>query len=57
MILELKSAKKYSDMKSLCHQALEQIEERDYAASLRTEGYQNIKKYGICFYKKECLVL
>ncbi len=27
-----------------------------YEAALRAEGYRSIRKYGICFYKKECLV-
>ena len=27
-----------------------------YEASLRQEGYQDILKYGIAFYRKECMV-
>lgn len=36
---------------------LKQIEEQNYEADLRAEGYSNIKKYGMCFYQKECLVM
>lgn len=44
-------------MKDVCREALKQIEEKNYEAGLRTEGYSNIKKYGLCFYRKECLVM
>lgn len=56
VILELKAVKKFALMEDACEQALMQIEERNYAESLRSEGYQDIRKYGIAFYKKECLV-
>ncbi len=57
MILELKVADSYQNMESCCESALRQIEERDYEAALREEGYQDIVKYGICFYRKECLIM
>ena len=34
----------------------EQIEDRKYEMELRSEGYKNIFKYGIAFYKKDCLI-
>ena len=34
---------------------LRQIEEQKYEETLRQEGYQNIMKYGIAFYRKECM--
>ena len=37
-------------------EALEQIEKQDYAAALRQEGYRDILKYGVAFYRKECMV-
>ena len=55
-ILELKTVKTLDQMEEGCRLALEQIEARGYEAALRAEGYRNIRKYGICFYKKECLV-
>lgn len=57
VIMELKTVSEYGKMKDGCMKAAEQIVTRDYAAELQQEGYQNILKYGICFYKKECMVL
>ena len=56
-ILELKVASSFGNMEACCQMALQQIEERQYEADLRTEGYDTILKYGICFYKKECMVV
>lgn len=33
-----------------------QTEEQNYNASLYKEGYRRFLKYGICFYRKECLI-
>ena len=57
VILELKVAGAFQGMEDACMDALSQIEERDYEAALRAEGYRDIKKYGVCFYRKECLVM
>ncbi|RKI52931.1 hypothetical protein D7V86_25580, partial [bacterium D16-51] len=54
--LELKRAKKFTDMENLCLEALRQIEEKKYADALIEEGYPIILKYGICFCKKSCMV-
>ena len=56
IILELKIANRISEMDNLCDKALAQIEERRYAEPFSSEGYPDIKKYAICFYKKECMV-
>lgn len=56
IIIEIKVVDKLSDLEGGCEAALRQIEERRYEASLKDEGYETIIKYGICFYKKECLV-
>ena len=37
-------------------EAIKQIEDRKYDMELRREGYKNIFKYGIAFYKKDCLI-
>ena len=55
-ILELKRAKKFTEMESLCQEALQQIEERHYDREIEEEGYPLILKYGICFCKKSCMV-
>lgn len=56
IILELKVASKYNQMEKLCDEALAQIEAMQYEEELREEGYQEILKYGICFFKKGCMV-
>ncbi len=56
IILELKIASSIAQMDNLCDKALAQIEEQRYAEPFASEGYPDIKKYAICFYKKECIV-
>lgn len=40
-----------------CEKALQQIEDRDYAAKLKDDGMRNIIKYGIACYKNNCKVM
>lgn len=56
IVLELKVAKKYSEMEKKCDEALEQIENMQYEQELREDGYEEIIKYGISFFKKRCMV-
>lgn len=56
VILELKYAGNFKEMEALCQKALTQIQEKKYTDSLSQEGYQTILKYGVCFYKKSCMV-
>lgn len=42
--------------KKIIDEALNQIEDRKYADELSGDGYADIIKYGICFYKKNCRV-
>ena len=56
IILELKVAKSFKEMSEKCDEALNQIEEKQYDAELLEEGYTNIVKYGITFYKKDCMI-
>ncbi len=56
IIMELKVVKDFEQMEDGCLQALAQIEEQEYEAALYKEGYRKIIKYGICFYRKECMV-
>ncbi len=44
-------------MEGMCHKALQQIEDKHYDAGIIDEGYMVIKKYGICFCKKSCMVM
>ena len=56
VILELKAVKKFQDMEAGCKEALRQIAEKKYREELMQEGYEDIIGYGICFYRKECMV-
>jgi hypothetical protein len=55
-IFEIKTAKEFDGLPAACEKALKQIEEKNYAADWIKEGYRNIVKYGIGFYKKVCEV-
>ena len=56
VIIEIKVSKTYQDLEEKCDEALRQIEEQKYEETLRQEGYQDILKYGVAFYRKECMV-
>ena len=56
MILELKVSDTVRGMEMKCQEALAQIEEQHYVVSLQDEGYTEIMKYAVCFFKKGCLV-
>ena len=56
IIIELKAAKTFAELKAKCEEALQQIDEQDYAALLIADGYRPILKYGIALYKKGCIV-
>ena len=56
IIIELKYAKR-GELKAACEKALEQIEERKYAAALEHRSMKKILKYGIAFYEKDCMVV
>lgn len=57
IIMEIKIAKDFEKMEEGCNAALKQIAEQHYEASLYKEGYRRFLKYGICFYRKECMVM
>lgn len=56
VILEIKISKTYQGLEAKCQEALRQIEEQKYEEALRQEGYGQILKYGVAFYRKECMV-
>ena len=56
IILELKISDTFRGMEKKCEEALAQIEEQKYAVPLEDDGYQEILKYAICFFKKGCMV-
>lgn len=56
IIIEIKVSKTYQGLEEKCDEALRQIEEKKYEEGLRQEEYQDIMKYGVAFYRKECMV-
>lgn len=56
VIIEIKVARTYQELESKCDEALKQIEDQKYEKALRQEGYSDILKYGVAFYRKECMV-
>lgn len=56
-ILEIKVAGKFQQMEELCQTAIAQAIEENYQAELTHIGYSDILMYGVCFYRKECLVM
>lgn len=56
VIMEIKIARTYQELERRCDEALKQIEDQKYEEALRQEGYSDILKYGIAFYRKECMV-
>ncbi len=56
MIMEIKMADTFQELEAGCDEALKQIEDRKNDTELLADGYRDITKYGICFYKKECMV-
>ncbi len=56
IILELKISDTFRGMEKKCEEALAQIEEQKYAIPLEDDGYQEILKYAVCFFKKGCMV-
>ncbi|MEY8392156.1 AAA family ATPase [Lachnospiraceae bacterium] len=56
IIMELKVVKDFEQIEAGCETALQQIAEQNYETTLYKEGFRKFIKYGICFYRKECLV-
>lgn len=57
IILELKVADTKKDLITESNKALKQIEHNHYDAELINDGYTDILKYGIAFFKKVCMVV
>lgn len=56
VILKLKVAKTFDELEKRADDALKQIDEKKCEMELRDDGYKNIIKYGISFFKKDCFV-
>jgi hypothetical protein len=56
IIIEIKIARKRGEMEALSRAALQQIEDKRYADEFIAEGYRTIRKFGVAFFHKECVV-
>ena len=56
ILLELKLTESIADLEAACDRGLAQIEEQRYAEPFTEEGYPNVLKYAVSFYKKDCMV-
>ena len=56
IILEFKPACNVRALDEKCNEALKQTDDNQYVKPSISEGYPVIQKYGISFYKKDCMV-
>lgn len=56
IIIEIKTADSIKNIGKAADDAINQIDEREYDMELKDEGYEDVLKYGIAFYKKDCLI-
>ncbi len=56
LVIETKITSSEAEMEKACDVALQQIEELQYARKVERSGFKKVIRYGIAFYKKECLV-
>jgi len=56
IIIEIKVADKVQHLEKASEAALVQIEQKKYDEELMHEGYRNIIKFGVSFYRKLCMV-
>lgn len=56
VIIEIKVCDKPKELFTKPQDALQQIEDKKYAYELNESGYEDIIKYGMAFYRKDCLI-
>ena len=56
IVIEIKYAGD-GNMTSACEKAMQQIENKNYIATLQQDGMKHFIKYGIACYKKDCKVV
>lgn len=57
IIIELKYAKKFTELDKACERAVAQIKDRRYDEYLKNDGRNDILYYGIAFCKKRCRIV
>ncbi|CUO39863.1 Protein of uncharacterised function (DUF1703) [Clostridium disporicum] len=56
VIIEMKVCDKPKELFTKPQDTLQQIEDKKYAYELNQSGYEDIIKYGMAFYRKDCIV-
>ena len=56
IVIEIKLASSKEEIEELAIKGLNQIEEKEYYKELELDKVENINKYVIVFYGKECIV-
>ena len=56
VVIETKIASSEDKLEAECQNAINQIEENQYARKIERSGFRKVIRYGIAFYKKECMV-
>lgn len=56
IIIEIKRTKLRNELIKKCDEAIKQIEEKKYEEYFTNQGYEDIVKYGMAFFKKECKI-
>ena len=56
VIIEMKVCDKPKELFTKPQDALQQIEDKKYEYELNESGYEDIIKYGMAFYRKDCLI-
>ncbi len=57
LVLELKVAESLAQLQEKAEEVIRQIKDRNYEQELLDDGYIKTKRYGIAFFKKNCLVI
>lgn len=55
IVIEVKYAED-GNLEAGCREALNQIQDKDYASRLIEDGIEDIRKYAIAYWKKRCRV-
>ena len=57
VILEFKVAQQEDELESKAHEALQQIQEKEYDATFEQRGVRHVWKYGIAFCDKKAYIM
>jgi hypothetical protein len=55
-VIEFKVADKISQLEAKAQEALNQIKDRQYVKELNDDGYEDVVKYGVAFFRKDCVI-